>query len=138
MRGHSWLICYVQALRKQRVEIAKKRVLDDAVRWAAFDEDSSLDGEVNLLLSIQQVWLLMLNEQLRETAQIVSAQLDGKLSFEDKDIVEVEVEEFMVSLKEVTGMLEDANDEEEQHAHDQSSGRESHGAECDVIVPDTR
>lgn len=103
MRNHSWLICCVQALRKQRVEIAKKRVLDDAVRWAAFDEDSSLDGEVNLLLSIQQVWLLMLNEQLRETAQIVSAQLDGKLSSEDKDIVEVEVEEFMVSLRKSLG-----------------------------------
>ena len=39
--------------------------------------------------------------QLRETAQIVSAQLDGKLDPQDKDIVQVEVEEFMANIETV-------------------------------------
>jgi len=43
---------------------------------------------------------------LRETAQIVSAQLDGKLDAQDEDIVEVEVEEFMSNIETVRVAVE--------------------------------
>ncbi|KAI5204301.1 hypothetical protein E4T38_04774 [Aureobasidium subglaciale] len=69
-----------EVLHSKRVEIAEKEVLRNAVRHVAFGEDGGLTGE------------------LRETAQIVSAQLDGKLSPQDKDIVLVEVEEFMNNI----------------------------------------
>jgi hypothetical protein len=44
--------------------------------------------------------------QLRETAQIVSAQLDGKLDVQDEDIVQVEVEEFMSNIETVRAAVE--------------------------------
>ena len=44
--------------------------------------------------------------QLRETAQIVFAQLDGKLDAQDKDIVQVEVEEFMSNIETVKAAME--------------------------------
>lgn len=44
--------------------------------------------------------------QLRETAQIVFAQLDGKLDAQDKDIVQVEVEEFMSNIETVKAAVE--------------------------------
>lgn len=44
--------------------------------------------------------------QLRETAQIVSAQLDGKLDAQDEDIVQVEVEEFMSNIETVRAAVE--------------------------------
>jgi hypothetical protein len=43
---------------------------------------------------------------LRETAQIVSAQLDGKLDAQDEDIVQVEVEEFMSNIETVRVAVE--------------------------------
>jgi hypothetical protein len=43
---------------------------------------------------------------LRETAQIVSAQLDGKLDLQDKDIVAVEVEEFMKNIDTIRTAVE--------------------------------
>jgi len=43
---------------------------------------------------------------LRETAQIVSAQLDGKLDPQDKDIVAVEVEEFMKNIDTIRTAVE--------------------------------
>jgi hypothetical protein len=44
--------------------------------------------------------------QLRETAQIVSAQLGGKLDAQDEDIVQVEVEEFMSNIETVRAAVE--------------------------------
>lgn len=43
---------------------------------------------------------------MRETAQIVSAQLDGKLDAQDEDIVQVEVEEFMSNIETVRAAVE--------------------------------
>ena len=43
---------------------------------------------------------------MRETAQIVSAQLDGKLDAQDEDIVQVEVEEFMANIETVRAAVE--------------------------------
>ena len=43
---------------------------------------------------------------MRETAQIVSAQLDGKLDLQDKDIVAVEVEEFMKNIDTIRTAVE--------------------------------
>ena len=43
---------------------------------------------------------------MRETAQIVSAQLDGKLDPQDKDIVAVEVEEFMKNIDTIRTAVE--------------------------------
>ncbi|KAI4716573.1 hypothetical protein E4T48_07244 [Aureobasidium sp. EXF-10727] len=76
-------------LRGKQVEGAKKQVLVDAVRAVAFGEgEGVLVGE------------------LRETAQIVSAQLDGKLDAQDEDIVQVEVEEFMSNIEIVRAAVE--------------------------------
>ena len=43
---------------------------------------------------------------MRETAQIVSAQLDGKLDPQDKDIVAVEVEEFIKNIDTIRTAVE--------------------------------
>ncbi|THW66236.1 hypothetical protein D6D20_01473 [Aureobasidium pullulans] len=76
-----------ELLKQKRVEIAERQVLEDAVRHVAFGEEG-LSGE------------------LRETAQIVSAQLDGKLDPQDKDIVAVEVEEFMKNIDTIRTAVE--------------------------------
>ncbi|KAG9998594.1 hypothetical protein KCU78_g16352, partial [Aureobasidium melanogenum] len=78
-----------EKLKTKQIELAKKEVLKDAVRAVAFGEgEGGLTGE------------------LRETAQIVSAQLDGKLDPQDKDIVQVEVEEFMANIETVRAAVE--------------------------------
>ncbi|KAG9668692.1 hypothetical protein KCU95_g16998, partial [Aureobasidium melanogenum] len=78
-----------EILKTRRTELAKREVLEDAVRAVAFGEgEGGLSGE------------------LRETAQIVSAQLDGKLDPQDKDIVQVEVEEFMANIETVRAAVE--------------------------------
>ena len=79
--------------------------------------------------------------QLRETVQIVSAQLDGKLSEQDKDIVEVEVEEFMVSTssfffwKSLMGKVLMTKTEEYRCYY--CCIGDTHGAECGVTVSDS-
>ncbi|KAI4743165.1 hypothetical protein E4T50_06441 [Aureobasidium sp. EXF-12298] len=76
-------------LKSKQIEQAKVEVLKDAVRAVAFGEgEGGLGGE------------------LRETAQIVSAQLDGKLDAQDEDIVQVEVEEFMSNIETVRAAVE--------------------------------
>ncbi|KAH0343654.1 hypothetical protein KCU83_g8751, partial [Aureobasidium melanogenum] len=78
-----------EMLRSKQIELAKREVLKDVVRAVAFGEgEGALTGE------------------LRETAQIVSAQLDGKLDPQDKDIVQVEVEEFMANIETVRTAVE--------------------------------
>ncbi|CAD0092772.1 unnamed protein product [Aureobasidium mustum] len=78
-----------EILKTKQIELAKRRYSRDAVRAVAFGEaEGGLVGE------------------LRETAQIVSAQLDGKLDPQDKDIVQVEVEEFMANIETVRAAVE--------------------------------
>ncbi|KAI5197513.1 hypothetical protein E4T39_07264 [Aureobasidium subglaciale] len=78
-----------ETLKNKRVELAEKEILGDAVRHVAFGEEGgNLTGE------------------LRETVRIVSAQLDGKLSPQDKDIVQVEVEEFIYNIDTIRAAVE--------------------------------
>ena len=60
------------------------------------------------LTSMMKRWEELISDvaQLRETAQIVSAQLDGKLDAQDEDIVQVEVEEFMSNIETVRAAVE--------------------------------
>jgi len=104
-----------EILKSKRIEQAKREVLKNAVRAVAFGEgEGGLVGEVSFdrsspcLMSMTKRWeeLMLSVAQLRETAQIVSAQLDGKLDAQDEDIVQVEVEEFLSSIETVRAAVE--------------------------------
>jgi hypothetical protein len=100
-----------ETLKSKQIEQAKVEVLKDAVRAVAFGE-----GEAGLVGEVSLDCFLMLKKvedrtdldvaQLRETAQIVSAQMDGKLDAQDEDIVQVEVEEFMSNIETVRAAVE--------------------------------
>jgi hypothetical protein len=97
-----------EQLKKKRIEQAKSEVIKDAVRAVAFGEgEGGLIGEVSFdsRLHVEEAWWADI-VQSRETAQIVSAQLDGKLDVQDEDIVQVEVEEFMSNIETVRAAVE--------------------------------